>query len=78
MTKLAKKPHSTKRSMQRVARHFSSLREELGPSVSMFTQDVPLAIMPLRARDAETYYAKIVGGHHDVERAIVLLRSLTR
>jgi hypothetical protein len=65
----------------RAVSHFPSLREgikDISPSVSMFTQDIPLAIMPINARDTETYYAKIVGSPRDVERADDVLRSLTR
>ena len=67
--------------MLRAASHFPSLSggiSDISPSVSMFAQDIPLAIMPIRARDADTYYAKIVGDPQNVERAIDLLRSLAR
>jgi hypothetical protein len=77
MARLAQRPHSTKRSI-RAARHFPSLHEDLSPTAWMFTQDVPLAIMPFRARDADTYYAKIEGAPPEVERAIAMLKSLTQ
>jgi hypothetical protein len=67
--------------MLRAASHFPSLSggiNDISPSVSMFTQDIPLAIMPIGARDADTYYAKIVGDPQNVERAIDLLQSLAR
>ncbi|WP_456815882.1 hypothetical protein [Bradyrhizobium sp. USDA 4508] len=44
----------------------------------MFTQDIPLAIMPIDARRADTYDGKIAGDAHNVARAIELLQSLTR
>jgi hypothetical protein len=72
---------SKSRPMLRAESHFPSLSggiNDKSPSVSMFTQDVPLAIMPIRARDAETYYAKIVGDSQNVERAIELLQSSAR
>ncbi|MEH2564968.1 hypothetical protein [Bradyrhizobium sp. AZCC 2289] len=78
MIRLAQRPKSIKRSTLRVARHFPSLREDLGPGASMFMRDIPLSIMPIRARDAGTYNARIIGTNHEVERATALLQSLTR
>ena len=47
-------------------RHFESLQERLdplvsSPLVSMFTQDIPLAVMPYRSSGESDYDAKIVG-----------------
>src|ERR1700694_1813562 len=78
MIRLAQRPKSSKRSTLRAARHFPGLREDLGPDAYMFTRDIPLAIMPIRAREASTYYAKIVGTDQEVKQATVLLQSLTR
>jgi hypothetical protein len=69
------------RAITQAVSHFPSLGksiDDINPNVSMFTQDISLAIMPIDARAADTYYAKIVGEPQDVERASELLRSLTQ
>jgi hypothetical protein len=45
------------------------------PLVHMFTQDIPLAIVPFRE---EEYEAKIVGPEEHVRRATKLLESIER
>jgi hypothetical protein len=66
----------------RAARHFLSLQNRSdpltsNPLVSMFTQDVPLAVMPFSFQETE-YDATIVGENSEVRRAVRLLQSVER
>jgi hypothetical protein len=67
----------------RAVRHFESLQERRdplisSPLVSMFTQDVPLAVMPYRSSGKDGYDSKIVGAESEVRRALELLNSVER
>jgi hypothetical protein len=67
----------------RAVTHFESLQRRLdplvsSPLVSMFTQDVPLAVMPYRSSGKGAYDSKIVGSDSEVRRAIDLLESVER
>jgi hypothetical protein len=59
----------------KAATHFASLREESGLASSMFIQDIPLGIMPMRSSQMKGYCAKLVGETEDNEKALALLQS---
>jgi hypothetical protein len=71
------------RSRLRAVPHFESLSRSLNslisnPLVSMFTQDVPLAVMPYRSSGENGYDAKIVGKDSEIRRTAALLQSVER
>lgn len=79
--RLSPRSRAQRRSALRAVSHFPSLREsaiDMNPSVSMFIQDIPLSIMPINAREAGTYDAKITGDPHDVAQAVDLLQFFVR
>jgi hypothetical protein len=64
----------------RAVRYFRSLSGRLDPlvsnaQVSMFTQDIPLAVVPYRTAE---YEAKIVGPEAEVRRAVALFQTIGR
>ncbi len=65
-----------------VATHFPSLREEgvRSSNVRMFTDDIQLSVMPIggKPHKATGFTVEAKGGVEHVNRAIVILKSLTR
>lgn len=81
MIRMSRGSRSKRRPTLKAASHFPSLGDgakDMSPSVWMFMQDIPLAIMPINARRADAYQAEIVGDPRDVERTVDLLQSVTR
>lgn len=73
---------SIRRARPTVATHFPSLSRgpNVNPNIHMFTEDVPLAVMPIgcRSEKHKDFAVSLVGGNEDRERATQLIGEIGR